>query len=155
MDLALVQVASDVDLAEVDDRGVRLDRNDFTDAAHFHGDVDDGGGAGGDRNPRLLLFLEAGELRGDLVGAEREQRRAIEPVGIRDDHALGAGVGVVDGDRDAGQQPARCILDRAFNRAVDGLGLRVRAAGGQRQRSDERERRPNPPTYSCGHRISS
>ena len=50
VDLALVQVAADVDLAEVDHGGVGLDRDDFGDAADFHRHVDDGGRARRDRN---------------------------------------------------------------------------------------------------------
>ena len=41
-------------------------------------------------NAGLLVLLEAGELRRHLVGAERQQRRAIEPVGVGDDDAFGA-----------------------------------------------------------------
>ena len=51
----------------------------------------------------LLELLEALQLRGHAIRAERQQRRAIEAALVGDDDALIAGVDVGDGDGDAGQ----------------------------------------------------
>ena len=92
------------------------------------------------RDAGLLELLEALQLRGDAVGAERQQRRAIEAAFVGDDDALVAGVDVGDGDGHAGQHRALVVLDRAFDGAVDRRRLREgRRADGE----TENERREN------------
>ena len=151
MDFAIVEVAADVDLAEVDHRGVRHDRDDFADAAVLHRAVDDRAGSRGQRNAGLHLLLEALELRRDVVLSERQQRRAKEPVGVGDDDALGTSIGVVDRDGDTRQQAAGGVLDGAFDRAVDRLRLAQDGSGHQPQQRHGHHESVTPATRTFGH----
>ncbi len=133
LDFRFAQRAALLDLGEIDQRRVGGDGDRLGQRADAQRDVDHRRLAGAQRHAGLLELLEALQLRRDAVGAERQQRRAIQAAFIGDDHALVAGVDVGDGHGDAGQQRALFVLDRAFDGAVDGRRLR------ERRRADERD----------------
>ena len=59
--------------------------------------------------------LKARQLERQLVGADRQQRRGVLPVGVGDDRARNAGVGVLDRHRDARQHRAGLVTRDACN----------------------------------------
>ncbi len=138
LDLALVDRTPLIDAAGIDDRRVGDHRDGFGDRADAEPEVDDSRLAGGEHDASLLELLESGELSGDTVGAEREQRRAVDAGVVREDAARRAGVEIRHGDRHARQHRAGVVRNRAFDGAVDRLGLGERGGRAQ-QRDDEPE----------------
>jgi hypothetical protein len=70
-----------------------------------------------------MVSVSAPTPSGDAVAAERQQRRAVQPAFAGHDDAAVAGVEIVDGDGDTGQNGSRVVGDDAFDRAVDRGGL--------------------------------
>ena len=68
-----------------------------------------------------LELLEALQFRDDAVSSERQQRRAVQALVVRDHRSFSAGVDVGDGHRDARQHAAGAIRNRAFDGTVGGL----------------------------------
>ena len=123
LDFLLAQRAALFDLRQIDQRRIRGDQDGLGQRAHGQPDVDHRGLTGAQRDARLFKLLEPLQLRDDAVGAERQQRRAVQAALVGDHDALVAGVDVGDSHRDAGQHRALSVFDRAFKSAVDGGGL--------------------------------
>ena len=126
LDLRLGQHPALFDPAEIDDRRIGGDGNRLAERADVQLDVHDRGAPGRQDDPGLLELAEALQLGGNTIGAEREERRAKQTALVGDDDAVVAGIEVGDGHRDARQDRALVVDDRALNRAVDGLRLRQR-----------------------------
>jgi len=121
LDLALVQVASEIDLARIDNRAVGGNLDDLVEAADGQGEIYDSRLSGCERDPGLLELLEARELGAHPVGAELQQLRAIDAAGVGDDDALGARLEILDRDGNPGKHRAGVVDDDPFDRAVGGL----------------------------------
>ena len=63
-------------------RGQGLHRHRFLHAAYLKHHVDPGVFVGLNENPGLLMPLEPGELRGDIVGSDREQGIHVATGGV-------------------------------------------------------------------------
>ena len=103
-----------------------IDRDRFADGADRQRRVDDRGLADRQRDAGLLEFLEPLQFGDHSVGAERQQRRAVQALFVGHHAALGAGVETGDRDGHAGQHAARRVGDGAFDGAVGRLRLRER-----------------------------
>jgi hypothetical protein len=123
------------------------DGDRFRDVADTQPDVDQRGLAGRQCDAFLFELLEALELGDHGITAERQQWRAIAPLGARDDDALGAGVGVRNRDRDARERRSTAVGHRAFDRAVDCRRLR----GGRQRRPKQQQGGENPSRPSTNH----
>src|SRR4029450_6779198 len=136
VDLQIAHRVTDVDSRQVQRRDVlRADRDRFADGAYRQRRVDGRGVADRQLDAGLLEFLEALELGGHAITAERQQRRAVQTLLVGDDGAFGSRVEVDDGDGDAGQHAARCVGDGAFDGAVG--RLRLREHGNRQQQGEE------------------
>jgi hypothetical protein len=77
--------------------------------------------ADGHLHSRLLLFAESGQLGGDSVGADRQDRGAEEPLVVGDHRAGCAGVAMGDGDGHSGHDGSRRIDDGPFDGTAGAL----------------------------------
>jgi hypothetical protein len=93
--------------------------------------------------PARLALGESAHLEFHLIGAKRQQRRAERFPSVCHDNANGAGVGIGDGDRHAGQHAALCVFHGAFDGSIDGLGLSERRTDPNERDHKEQSEQPS------------
>jgi hypothetical protein len=144
LDLVLVHHAPQIDLAGVGDGNVGVDGDRLLDAARFEFDGDRGRLPRRQRDALAHEPLEAGRLDLDAVGAQGEEREAVDAVLAGRHRPHDAGLKVGRGDAGRGDDGALRVSDGAFNLAVERLrlrgGRRRRACEGEGEAGDERER---------------
>jgi hypothetical protein len=149
-------VAADLLRGDVDDRRLAADRDRFLERADFERDVDRQLVANGERDVAAEKFLEALQLRRDLIFTRRQRRREPRSVGSADHVAEVARVLVRHRDGHAGQRGLLLIDDAAahFSRAL--LSERERGSGEEEERDERQTTRTNthirPPCQS--NRVS-